>query len=103
METCSYICGRKSNGMSSRRDKNKPRNSVSRQLEEPREKERDDNLITLGKFFYSLAGLTYAGGLLTKLVDFRDGDFMALYWGTIATVLLAVFAWFLVKAGNIKR
>ena len=103
METCSYICGRKSNGMSSRRDKNKPRNSVSRQLEEPREKERDDNLITLGKFFYSLSGLTYAGGLLAKLVDFRYGDLTIIYWSTVATVILAVIAWILVKFGNIKR
>ena len=103
METCSYICGRKSNGMSSRRDKNKPRNSVSRQLEEPREKERDDNLITLGKFFYSLSGLTYAGIILTKVIDFRYGDAEILYWSIIATVILAVIAWFLVKVGNIKR
>ena len=84
--------------MSSRRDKNKPRNSVSRQLEEPRE-----NLITLGKFFYSLSGLTYAGGLLAKLVDFRYGDLTIIYWSTVATVILAVIAWILVKFGNIKR
>lgn len=91
--------------MSNRREKNKPRNTISKQLElpEPREKERNDNLIQLGKFFYSLAGMTYAGGILAKLIDFRYGDTTTLYWSTFATVLLAVFAWYFVKFGNVKR
>ena len=89
--------------MSSRRDKSKPRNTANRQLEMPMEKERNDNLIQLGKFFYSLSGLTYAGVILTKVIDFRYGDTEMLYWGVIATILLAVLAWFFVKFGNIKR
>ena len=91
--------------MSTRREKNRPRNTLNKQIEqpEPREKERDDNLIQLGKFFYSLAGMTYAGAILTRLVDFKESDAMAIYWGVLATVLLAVFAWYFVKFGNIKR
>lgn len=89
--------------MSNRREKSKPRTTISRQPEESRMKEKDDNLIQLGKFFYSLAGLTYAGGLLAKLVDFRYGDVTIIYWSTVATVILAVIAWILVKFGNIKR
>lgn len=91
--------------MSTRREKSKPQNTINRQLATAveREKERNDNLIQLGKFFYSLAGMTYAGAILTRLVDFKESDAMAIYWGVLATVLLAVFAWYFVKFGNIKR
>ena len=91
--------------MSTRREKNKPRSTINKQLEQPEErrKEKDDNLITLGKFFYSLSGMTYAGVILTKVIDFRYGDAEMLYWSVAATLLLAVFAWYLVKLGNVKR
>ena len=91
--------------MSTRREKNRPRNTLNKQMEqpEPRQKEKDDNLITLGKFFYSLAGMTYAGVILTKVIDFKYGDAEMLYWSVAATVILAVIAWLLVKFGNIKR
>lgn len=77
--------------MSTRREKSSP------------PKEKDDNMIQLGKFFYSLSGLTYAGVIITKVIDFRYGDAEMLYWGVIATVILATIAWLLVKFGNIKR
>ena len=91
--------------MSNRREKNKPQNTINKQLEqpEPMEKERNDNWIQLGKFVYSLAGMTYAGGILAKLVDYEPSDAMTLYWGILATFLLIVFAWHLVRFGNIKR
>ena len=66
-------------------------------------KEKDDNLIQLGKFFYSLAGMTYAGVILTVLIDFDVNRVEALYWGTLAMALLTILAWKLVKLGNIKR
>jgi hypothetical protein len=42
--------------MSNRREKNKPRNIINKQLEQPglTMKEKDDNLIQLGKFFILL-------------------------------------------------
>ena len=48
------------NDMSSRREKRKPQATINRQLEQPEvvPTEKDDNLIQLGKFFYSLAGMT---------------------------------------------
>lgn len=84
---------------------NRPRNAINKQLErtEPRVKEKNENQIQLGKFFYSLAGMTYAGVILTNLMDFRYGDAMTIYWGGLATVILAMIAWLLVLLGNIKR
>ena len=84
---------------------NRPKNAINKQLErtEPRVKEKNENQIQLGKFFYSLAGMTYAGVILTKLMDFRYGDAEMLYWGGVATVLLTISGWCLVKLGNVKR
>ena len=91
--------------MSSHRVKSKPRNTINRQLELPeaRERERNDNLIQLGKFFYSLAGMTYAGVVLSAIIDYRDYKAEELYWGALTTVTLAVLAWILIKIGNIKK
>jgi len=50
-----YLCTRNKRlcRMSNRREKNKPRNIINKQLEQPglTMKEKDDNLIQLGKFF----------------------------------------------------
>lgn len=91
--------------MSSRREKNKPRNSINKQLEptEVPEKEKNDNLIQLGKFFYSLAGMTYAGVILSAIIDYDDDKVGTIVYGSLATVLLAVLAWHFVKFGNIKK
>lgn len=88
--------------MTTRREKNKPKNTLNHQLEQPevKVKEKNDNLIQLGKFFYSLAGMTYAGIILAVLIDFETQKVMTLYWGAVATILLAVLAWELVKVGN---
>ena len=93
------------NDMSSRREKRKPQNTINRQLEQPEvvPTEKNDNLIQLGKFFYSLAGMTYAGVVLTVLIDFREYKVETLYWGIFATVLFVILAWHLVKIGNIKK
>ena len=91
--------------MSSRREKSKPRNAVNRQVEqtEAMTREKDDNLIQLGKFFYSLAGMTYASAVLSTIMEYRDYKAEELYWGIFATVLLTVFAWILIKIGNNKK
>ena len=91
--------------MSSRRERSKPRSAVNRQLEqaEARAREKDDNLIQLGKFFYSLAGMTYASAVLSTIMDYRDYKAAELYWGVFATALLTVFAWILIKIGNNKK
>ena len=91
--------------MSNRRDKNKP--TLNRQLEQlvemNAEKEKDDNKIQLGKFFYSLSGLTYAGVVLTLFVNFDEEKVNALLLGLAATVLLGFVGYYLVKFGNVKK
>lgn len=91
--------------MSNRREKNRPLNAINKQLEatEAKEKEKDDNWIQLGKFFYSLSGMTYAGAILTKLDSFKSSDAMAIYWGALAGIIFATIAWYLIKIGNIKK
>lgn len=91
--------------MSNRREKNRPLNAINKQLEatETRIKEKNENLIQLGKFFYSLSGMTYAGAVLTNLDGFKSSDAMELYWGFLAAILLGVLAWYFVYFGNIKK
>lgn len=93
--------------MSKRREKAKPQNTLNSQLEAiqyaNRPKEKNDSTIQLGKFFYSLAGMTYAGVILAVMMDFEVEKVNTLCWGTIATILLAVLGWYLVKIGNVKR
>ena len=90
--------------MSNRRDKNKPKNTINKQLEQSgaMTMEKDDNLIQLGKFFYSLAGMTYAGVVLAVLMDYREYKAVMLYLGTLAMIVLSVSAWTLIKIGNTK-
>lgn len=91
--------------MSRRREKNKPQNTINRQLEQPvvTEKEKNDNLIQLGKFFYSLAGMTYAGAVLTFVVNFNRANTNALLMASLGMVVLASVGWLIVKRGNIKK
>ena len=91
--------------MSSRREKRKPQATINRQLEQPEvvPTEKNDNLIQLGKFFYSLAGMTYAGVVLTVLIDYYDYKIGTLVYGSLATVLLTVLAWIFIKRGNLKK
>ena len=85
--------------------KNKPQNTINRQLEPAveRVKEKNDNQIQLGKFFYSIAGMTYAGAVLAQVMEHYYIDIDTLAKGMLATVMFAVTGWVLVKAGNIKR
>lgn len=92
--------------MSNRREKNKPRNTLNKQLERPeeREPEKDYGMIQLGKFCYSLAGLTYAGTILAPIINYEgDGKVEIVCFGVVATFILATIAWHFVKLGNIKR
>jgi len=102
----SYLCTE----TSKRREKNKPQQSqTNRQLvyehqqTEVSAKEKNDNLIQLGKFFYSLAGMTYAGAVLTFIVDFNEDNTLALLTALVSLVLLASVGWLFVKRGNIKK
>lgn len=92
------------NDMSSRREKRKPQNTINRQLEQPEvvPTEKNDNLIQLGKFFYSLAGMTYASAILAELLEHSSYKPETLYWGVLTTVLLTGIAWILIKIGNKK-
>lgn len=92
------------NDMSSRREKRKPQNTINRQLEQPEvvTTEKNDNLIQLGKFFYSLAGMTYASAILAELLEHSYYKPETLYWGVLTTVLLTGIAWILIKIGNKK-
>ena len=91
--------------MSNRRDKNKP--TLNRQLEQlvemNAEKEKNENQIQLGKFFYSLSGLTYAGMVLNFVINFEKSKIAILYIGVFVMVVLAISAWVLIKRGNVKR
>ena len=91
--------------MSNRRDKNKP--TLNRQLEQlvemNAEKEKNENQIQLGKFFYSIAGMTYAGAVLSYVMEHHVIDVDTLMKGVVATILWALIGWIFVKAGNIKR
>lgn len=89
--------------MTSRREKNKPHNELNKQLEPAVEKTKDDNKIQLGKFFYSLSGLTYAGAVLGVGMNFELEKAVTLASGMLLTVILAVIGWTLVKRGNIKK
>ena len=74
--------------MSKRREKNKPQNTLNRQLEQPgvKEKEKNESLIELGKYFYNLSGLVFGGVILTILLDFKEDKVPLLFAGLIAMV-----------------
>ena len=88
--------------MSTRRDKNKPKNTLNKQLEQPevRGKEKNENLIQLGKFFYSLAGMTYAGVILTVMMDSGYHDGHELFLGFLTTIGFAFLGWILHDMGT---
>lgn len=90
--------------MSNRRQKARPQNTINRQLEQPVAvaREKDDNLIQLGKFFYTLASLTYAGAVLTMLLEFTAEKVIPLILSLFGLLLFALTGWSLIKRGNIK-
>ena len=93
------------NDMSKRREKSKTQNTINRQLEQPelKVKEKDENLIQLGKFFYTLSSMTYAGTVLTFVFDEEERSVAELSWSTALFVTLALIGWTIHKIGNIKR
>ena len=92
--------------MNARREKNKqPQNLLNKQLEQAqvKVKEKNDNLIQLGKFFYSLAGMTYAGAVLTIIIGRDFYNSTEIIWSVVLFFVLIVLAWITVKRGNIKK
>ena len=92
--------------MSKRWEKSKPQQpQLNRQLEQSAlvVKEKNENLIQLGKFFYSLAGMTYAGAVLTFVVDYNENNTSALLIALLSLVLLASVGWLFVKRGNYRN
>lgn len=92
--------------MTRRREKNKPQPQTNKQLAVQQEtapsREKDENLIELGKFFYSLAQLVFGGGVLGIVLDFVPEKVLDLVLSFVGTVMLAVTAWVFIKLGNKK-
>ena len=88
--------------MSNRRQKAKPQNTINRQLEQPmvQVREKDENLIQLGKFFYTLASLTYGSAFLGLILNYAPEKSFLLLLSTIGFLILMLSAWMLVKRGN---
>ena len=92
--------------MNARRDKQKQRaNQLNKQLEpiQIKVKEKNDDLIQLGKFFYSLAGMTYAGAILTIIIGKEYYNSTEILWSVLLFLALTMLAWITVRRGNIKR
>ena len=94
--------------MNVRKDKQKEqRTQLNKQLENMQKanmpKEKNDNLIQLGKFFYSLAGMTYAGAVLDFVWNIDKARQMELWMAIAGFLGLAWAGWLFVKRGNIKR
>lgn len=92
--------------MNARREKHKQQISqLNKQLGQPTDKvkEKNDNLIQLGKFFYSLAGMTYAGAVLTIIVGKDYYNSTEILWSVILFFTLTILAWITVKRGNLKK
>lgn len=68
-----------------------------------RPKEKDSNLIELGKLFYNLASLVFGGAILTVLLDYEDRKFPVLVSSVLFMVTLALVGWTLIRRGNIKK
>lgn len=67
-----------------------------------RPKEKDSNLIELGKYFYTLSHLVFGGVVLVILLDFSDRKLLALVYGLLAVAMFAVMGWSLIRKGNLK-
>lgn len=80
-----------------------PAPQISKQLDaaplKP-QREKDDNLIQLGKFFYSLAGLTYGGAVLGMALEFDIDKVPTFLLGMWAMISQAVLGYKFVKKGN---
>ena len=92
--------------MNARRDKQKQQaNQLNKQLEpiQIKVKEKNEDLIQLGKFFYSLAGMTYAGAILTIIIGKEYYNSTEILWSVLLFFALTMLAWITVRRGNIKR
>lgn len=99
------IFATESYSMSNRREKNKPpQNQLNKQLDhEVKEKEKSESQIQLGKFSYSLSGLTYAGVVLAVITDYNVRKAELLFWGVLMMIIFAAVGWIFVERGNIKK
>ena len=98
--------------MTRRRERAKAQNTMNKQLQAVPQveaptarqaagtREKDEAFMQLGKFFYSLASLTYAGAVLTTLLDFKVDKTMTLLFATWATVALAILGHTFARRSN---
>ena len=63
-------------------------------------KEKNNNLIELGKYFYNLSSLVFGGVILAVLLDFEEDKLPLLLAGFVAMILTAITGWLLIKRGN---
>jgi hypothetical protein len=94
--------------MTVRREKNKPQKTLLYQqvtgaMHLQEEKTKDENLIELGKFFYTLASLVFGGAILAVLLDYQDRKFPVLVSSILFMVILVLIGWTLIRRGNIKK
>lgn len=91
--------------MSTRREKNKPKNTPNKQLEQPevREKEKNESLIELGKLCYSTAQLIFGSSVLNYILDFNSEKVPTLIGGLVVMLFFIYLGWGFIKRGNIKK
>lgn len=93
--------------MTRRREKPQPQPQTNKQLAVQQEtapsREKDENLIELGKFFYGLAQLVFGGGVLVILLDYDKDKVPMLMMAFLALFSFAFLGWILVKRGNNKK
>lgn len=94
--------------MNARKDRQKEqRAQLNRQLEniqrDNKPKEKNENLIQLGKFFYSLAGMTYAGAVLDFVINMEENRIVELSTAVVGFLALSVAGWMFVKRGNLTK
>ena len=65
-------------------------------------KERKEPVVELGKFFVDLAKLTFAGVILTVLLDYKSDKMPLLIAGLVALVMFVTFGYQIIKYGNRK-
>ena len=91
--------------MSTRRERAKAqRTQLNKQLEthKKRQDEKNDNLIELGKYFYTLSSLTFGGAILTVLLEYEEERKSTLLASIIVMTIFGIIGWLLIQRGNLK-
>ena len=63
-------------------------------------KERKEPVVELGKFFVDLAKLTFAGVILTVLLDYKSDKMPLLIAGLVALFMFVTFGYQIIRYGN---